>query len=128
MLTLGRDTAPGADRAERGWAVCRGPVPRHTHTDLGLAEAPAEPPKDAAVRETSPEKSQRLYQQFVVQTGGVNFGQDNQITIGRDVIGTQEIIDASSSKGFIYKPTARWSRSSATKSVGIRSLAIKSRR
>lgn len=76
-----------------------------THTDLGLAEAPAVPPKDAAVRETSPEKSQRLYQQFVVQTGGVNFGQDNQISIGGDLIGTQEIIDASSSKGFIYKPT-----------------------
>ena len=72
--------------------------------DLGLAEAPAEPPQDAAVRQTSPERSQRFYQQFVVQTGGVNFGQGNQISIGGSVIGTQESVDASGSRGFIYKP------------------------
>jgi hypothetical protein len=106
LMTLGREQHPELTVLKGvgpfAVALYRGA----THTDLGLAEAPAEPPKDAAVRETSPEKSQRLYQQFVVQTGGVNFGQGNEITIGGSVIGSieGEYIDARGSQGTIYKP------------------------
>jgi hypothetical protein len=60
-----------------------------TETDLGLAEAGVLPP-EAGVRQVSPERSQRLFQQ-IIQSGGVNFGQGNVIEIGRDVIGEQRV-------------------------------------
>jgi hypothetical protein len=105
LMTLGREQQPELTVLKGvgpfAVALYRGA----SQTDLGLAETPAEPPQEAAVRQTSPEKSQRLYQQFVIQTGGVNFGQNNQISIGGSVIGTQETIQASGSQGFIYKPS-----------------------
>jgi hypothetical protein len=107
LMTLGREQHPELTVLKGvgpfAVALYRGA----SQTDLSLAEAPAELPADAAVRQTSPEKSQRFFQQFVVQTGGVNFGQGNVISIGGSVIGSQETINASGSKGFIYKPTGR---------------------
>ena len=104
-MTLGREQHPELTVLKEAGPFAVALYHGATQIDLGLAEAQAEPPKGAAVRETSSEKSQRLYQQFVVQTGGVNFGQNNQISIGGSVIGTQETIDARSSQGFVYKPT-----------------------
>ena len=104
LMTLGREQQPELTVLKGIGPFAVSLYRGASQTDLGLAEAPAEPPQDAAVRQTSPERSQRFYQQFVVQTGGVNFGQGNQISIGGSVIGTQESVDASGSKGFIYKP------------------------
>ena len=104
LMTLGREQQPELTVLKGVGPFAVSLYRGASQTDLGLAEAPAEPPQDAAVRQTSPERSQRFYQQFVVQTGGVNFGQGNQISIGGSVIGTQESVDASGSKGFIYKP------------------------
>jgi uncharacterized caspase-like protein len=59
-------------------------------TNLSLAEEMVEPPLEAAVRQISPDKSQRMFQ-VITQTGGVNFGQGNVIDIGGDVIGEQRI-------------------------------------
>ena len=104
LMTLGREQQPELTVLKGVGPFAVSLYRGASQTDLGLAEAPAEPPQDAAVRQTSPERSQRFYQQFVVQTGGVNFGQGNQISIGGSVIGTQESVDASGSRGFIYKP------------------------
>ncbi len=59
-------------------------------TNLGVAEEMVEPPQAAAVRQITPEKSQRMFQ-AITQTGGVNFGQGNVIDIGGSVIGEQNI-------------------------------------
>jgi len=104
LMTLGREQQPELTVLKGVGPFAVSLYRGASQTDLGLAEAPAEPPQDAAVRQTSPERSQRFYQQFVVQTGGVNFGQGNQISIGGSVIGSQESVDASGSRGFIYKP------------------------
>ncbi len=52
------------------------------------AEQPA--PELPAVNQVKPEKAQRLYQQRIVQTGGVNFGQGNQVQVGDDVVGRDQ--------------------------------------
>jgi uncharacterized caspase-like protein len=57
-------------------------------TNLSPVEEAVEPPTEGAVRQVSPEKSQRMFQQ-IIQTGGVNFGQGNVIDIGGDVVGEQ---------------------------------------
>ncbi len=67
-------------------ALYRGAV----ETNLSLAEEKMEPPEEGAVRQVTPEKSQRMFQ-VITQTGGVNFGQANVIDIGGDVIGEQRI-------------------------------------
>jgi uncharacterized caspase-like protein len=59
-------------------------------TNLSLAEGEIEPPEEAAVRQVSPARSQRMYQ-VITQTGGVNFGQGNVVEVGGDVIGEQNI-------------------------------------
>ncbi len=59
-------------------------------TNLSLAEEMVEPPQETAVRQISPEKSQRMFQ-VITQTGGVNFGQGNVIDIGGSVVGEQNI-------------------------------------
>jgi uncharacterized caspase-like protein len=59
-------------------------------TNLSLAEGEIDPPAETAVRQISPERSQRMFQ-VITQTGGVNFGQGNTIDIEGDVIGEQNI-------------------------------------
>jgi len=78
-LTVLKGVGPFAVALYRGAAA----------TDLGAAEA-GELPSGTAVRQVSPERSQRLYQQ-ILQTGGVYFGQGNVVEIGEDVIGEQRI-------------------------------------
>ena len=104
LMTLGRDQHPELTVLKEAGPFAVALYHGATQTDLGLAEAKTDLPDIPDMRLTSPEKSQRLFQQYVVQSGGVNFGQGNQIDIGGDVIGTQEIIDARKSQGFVYKP------------------------
>lgn len=107
LLTLGREQHPELTVLKGSGPFAVALYHGATQTDLGLAEATTDLPDIPAVRPTSPEKSQRLFQmmvQVITQTGGVNFGQNNQVTIGGNVIGSQEIVHADGSKGFIYKP------------------------
>ena len=85
---------------------------------------PCQPPKNAAVR-PSPEKSQRLYQQFVVQTGGVNFGQDNYDHYRWRRNRHPGNHRRQQLKGISTSQQARWSRSSAIRSLAIKSLGIR---
>jgi hypothetical protein len=62
-----------------------------TQTNLGAAEVMQEPPQGAAVRQVEPERSSRMYQMIVSQSGGINFGQGNRIEIQGDVTGKDKI-------------------------------------
>lgn len=78
-------------------------------TTLGDFDETQLAPQGMAVREVRPEKSQRLFKQRVNQSGGVNFGQGNEINIQGDVFGGDKVagpkIDARDSQGFIYGAT-----------------------
>lgn len=74
---------------------------------LGAFDEDEALPQGLPVREVRPEKSARLFQQHIAQSGGVNFGQGNQIKIDGDVFGGDVVgpnIDARKSQGFIYEP------------------------
>ncbi len=65
-------------------------------------------PQGMAVREVRPEKSQRIFNQRVTQTSGVNFGQGNKVKIRGDVFSGDKVtgpkIDARESQGFVNQP------------------------
>lgn len=48
-------------------------------------------PQGLPVHEMRPEKSARLFQQHIEQTGGVNFGQGNNIKIDGDIFGGDQV-------------------------------------
>jgi len=66
-------------------------------------------PQSMAVREVRPEKSTRIFNQRVHQSGGLNFGQGNEIKIDGDVFGGDKVagpkIDARGAQGFVYGAT-----------------------
>ena len=65
-------------------------------------------PQGMAVREVRPEKSARIFNQRVTQTGGVNLGQGNKIKIDGDVFGGDKVsgdkIDARGAQGPVFNP------------------------
>lgn len=77
---------------------------------LGEFDAKQPVPQGMAVREVRPEKSARIFNQRVTQTGGVNFGQGNKIKIDGDVFGGDKVsgdkIDARGAQGPVFNPQA----------------------
>jgi hypothetical protein len=71
-------------------------------TTLGTFDTTVAPPVGTAMREVSREQSERLYQQ--IQSGGINFGQQNQVDITGDVVAGSKI-DAQGAQSVINQPT-----------------------
>lgn len=75
-----------------------------SETNLGVAEAAAQPPVGPAIRAIEPDHSRQLYQQMVRQTGGINIGLGNQVEIKGDVTGGNRI-DTRNAQGSIHDAT-----------------------
>jgi hypothetical protein len=71
---------------------------------LGIFDETEAAPSTGAVRQVDPAKSQRIFQQKVQQSGGVNFGQGNEFH-GPVAGGDQTIVDAQGSQGLVNQPT-----------------------
>lgn len=78
-------------------------------SSLGEFDAEERVPTEGAVNEVKPEKAARVFSQHVIQSGGVNFGQNNKIDIQGDVVAGDQVagdkIDARGAQGFINRPT-----------------------
>jgi hypothetical protein len=62
-------------------------------------------PETPAVHEVSEKRSVRIFNQHVEQSGGVNFGQGNQIDVAGSVVAGDQV-NAEGSQGFINRPGA----------------------
>jgi hypothetical protein len=74
----------------------------HGTSAVDAADLPAQPPTGPAVRQLTVDESQVAFQQ--IQSGGINFGQQNTVQISGDVIGGDKI-DASGSQDAIIRPS-----------------------